>query len=168
MSDHDPHPGQPGTSPPPVAEAVAQAQVIAGALAAAVVVYAVVAWLVVEFFGHEVLAGGLPAPLPGVLVTVAAALLLLAPAVERRMLARSRRPASAAPPDDLAERYRTAKVAGFALRELAAVVGLVVGLTTGEPRWTWGISAGTLLLMGLAWPRASDLPPGTGTAVAPR
>jgi hypothetical protein len=60
------------------------------------------------------------------------------------------------------ERYRLAKLVGFALREAAAVVGLVVGLTTGEPRWTWGISAGTLLLMALAWPRAADLPPASG------
>lgn len=152
---------QPSATPPP-AETVAQAQVIAGALAAAVVVYAVVASLVVRFLGGEVLAGGLPAPWPGVLVAVAAAVLLLAPVAERRIFAPARAAVGEAGGGDAAERYRLAKLVGFALREAAAVIGLVVGLTTGEPRWTWAISAGTLLLMALAWPRAADLPPATG------
>lgn len=161
------------------AESLAQAQMIAGALAAAVVVYAVVAWLVVDFFGGEALAGGLAAPLPGVLVVLAAAVLLAAPVVERRIMAPPR-PGTAEAADAAAagaaasvvERYRLAKLVGFALREAAAVIGLVVGLTTGEPRWTWGIAAGTLLLMALAWPRAADLPAASGggraAAVEPR
>ena len=164
----------------PAAPALGQLQVVAAALASAVVIYAFVAWLVVELLGREILAGGLPAPLPGVLVAVAAVLLVAAPAVERRLAAPARRGAPArratdgvarAAADPFA-RYRLAKVVGFALREAAAVVGLVVGLTTGDPRWTWGICLGTLLLMALAWPRASDLPaaPRAGTAppVEPR
>lgn len=138
---------------------LAQTQVLASALASAVVIYAVVAWLIVELLGGGALAGGLPAPLPGVLVALAAVMLLAAPVVERRVV-RSARPGvgeEAAGAAGLAERYRLAKLVGFAMREAAAVVGLVVGLTTGEPRWTWGISAGTLLLMALAWPRAADL-----------
>lgn len=161
--------GQPPAAPPP-AETLAQSQVIAGAMAAAVVVYAVVAWVVVDLLGGEGLAGGLAAPVPGVLVVVAAAVLLVAPAVERRVLAPPRagsRPAEdAAGAAGFAERYRLAKLVGFALREAAAVLGLVVGLTTGEPRWTWGIAAGTLLLMALAWPRAADLPPANGGAAS--
>jgi hypothetical protein len=138
--------------------------VIAGALAAAVVVYAVVAWVVVDFFGGEALAGGLAAPVPGVLVAVAAGVLLIAPAVERRIMAppRAGTDEAAGAAASVAERYRLAKLVGFALREAAAVIGLVVGLTTGEPWWTWGIAAGTLLLMALAWPRAADLPPASG------
>jgi F0F1-type ATP synthase membrane subunit c/vacuolar-type H+-ATPase subunit K len=156
--------------------ALAQLQVIAAALASAVGIYAFVAWLVVDLLGREALAGGLPAPLPGVLVAVAAVLLLAAPVVERRLAAPVRRGAAARaaaerPAADPVERYRLAKVVGFALREAAAVVGLVVGLTTGDARWTWGISAGTLVLMGLAWPRAADLPAsrqGAAPAVEPR
>lgn len=137
---------------------LAQAQVLAAALAAAVVIYAVVAWLVVDFLGGGALAGGLPAPLPGVLVAVAAGVLLVAPVVERRIFAPARPGvAEAEGAADPAERYRLAKLVGFALREAAAVIGLVVGLTTGEPRWTWAIAGGTLLLMALAWPRAADL-----------
>lgn len=152
---------------PAATETLAQAQVIAGALAAAVVVYAVVAWVVVEVLGGEVLAGGLAAPLPGVLVVAAAVVLLAAPVVERRIMAPPRpgtaeTVGAAGAAASVVERYRLAKLVGFALREAAAVIGLVVGLTTGEPRWTWGISAGTLLLMALAWPRAADLPPASG------
>lgn len=173
MADRDSPRSEQPPSPPPPAETLAQAQVIAGALAAAVVVYAVVAWVIVEVLGREILAGGLAAPLPGVLVVLAAAMLLAAPVVERRIMA-APQPGTAAAADaasttgtvgaaaSLVERYRLAKLVGFALRELAAVIGLVVGLTTGEPRWTWGISAGTLLLMALAWPRAADLPPASG------
>lgn len=180
MADRDsPRSEQQPPTPPP-AETLAQAQVIAGALAAAVVVYAVVAWVVVEVLGGEVLAGGLAAPLPGVLVAAAAAVLLAAPVVERRIMAQPR-PGTAEEADaastsrtagaagtrvSFVERYRLAKLVGFALRETAAVIGLVVGLTTGEPRWTWGISAGTLLLMALAWPRAADLPPASGSGRA--
>lgn len=158
MPDRDPAPSEQPSATPPPTETLAQVQVIAGALAAAVVVYAVVAWLVVETFGGETLAGGLPAPLPGVLVAVAAGLLLLAPVVERRIFAPARPGVGAAArAADPAERYRLAKLVGFALREAAAVIGLVVGLTTGEPLWTWAIAGGTLLLMALAWPRVTDL-----------
>lgn len=150
--------------PPPhdpqrsAADPLAQAQVLAAALASAVVIYAVVAWVVVEFVGGGALAGGLPAPVPGALVAVAAGVLLAAPVVERRIFAPARSAAGEAEgAADPAERYRLAKLVGFALREAAAVIGLVVGLTTGEPRWTWAICAGTLLLMALAWPRAADL-----------
>ena len=131
---------------------------LAAALASAVVIYAVVAWVVVEFLGGGALAGGLPAPVPGMLVAVAAVILLVAPVVERRIFAPVRAGAGEADgAGDSAERYRLAKLVGFALREAAAVIGLVVGLTTGEPRWTWAIAGGTLLLMALAWPRAADL-----------
>jgi hypothetical protein len=160
MSPQPPHVPQRSSSDPH-----AQAQVAAAALASAVAVYAVVAWVVVGFLGGGALAGGLPAPLPGVLVAAAAVMLLAAPVVERRIFAAAAgRPGlgEAEVGGDPAERYRLAKLIGFALREAAAVVGLVVGLTTGEPRWTWAISGGTLLLMALAWPRASDLPPSTG------
>jgi F0F1-type ATP synthase membrane subunit c/vacuolar-type H+-ATPase subunit K len=163
-------PGDPKGAPD---TALAQLQVIAAALASAVAIYAFVAWLILDLLGREALAGGLPAPLPGVLVAVAAVLLLLAPVVERRLAAPARPAADAAPRavDDPVERYRLAKVVGFALREAAAVVGLVVGLTTGDVRWTWGICLGTLVLMGLAWPRAADLPTsrrGAAPAVEPR
>lgn len=152
MSFSDPTPPAP-SRPPAAPDALVQAQVLAGAMAAAGGVYALVAWLVVEVIeGGEGLAGGLPAPWPGALVAVAAAMLLAAPMVERRVAAGGGEAA------DLFERYRRAKVAGFALREAAAVVGLIVGITTGEPRWTWAVCAGTLLLMALAWPRAADLP----------
>ncbi|HEX2162936.1 MAG TPA: hypothetical protein VHM02_03200 [Thermoanaerobaculia bacterium] len=134
-------------------DALARAQVLAGAMAAAVGVYALVAWLVVEVLeGGEGLIGGLPAPWPGVLIAVAAAMLLAAPVIERRVAAGGGEAA------DVPERYRLAKTVGFAIREAAAVVGLVVGITTGEPRWTWAVCAGTLVLMALAWPRAADLP----------
>lgn len=172
MIEQEPQ-GVPTAAPPP-AESLAQAQVIAGAMAAAVVVYAVVAWVVVDFLGGEALAGGLAAPVPGVLVVVAAAVLLTAPVVERRIMAPPRPGTGVAvgAAASVVERYRLAKLVGFALREAAAVIGLVVGLTTGEPRWTWGICAGTLLVMALAWPRAADLPPvrdgGSDAVVEPR
>jgi hypothetical protein len=107
-----------------------------------------------------------------VLVVVAAAVLMVAPMVERRVMAPPRAVEDGDGAASVVERYRLAKLVGFALRESAAVIGLVVGLTTGEPRWTWGIAAGTLLLMALAWPRAADLPPASGggrdAAVEPR
>jgi len=137
-----------------------QLQVVCAALAGAVLVYAILAWLLLGVVLEPAGVGGLPAPVPGVLAVLAAATLIAAPVVERGLLQRGW--AGAASPEDRAATYRTAKVVGFALRETVAVVGLVLALVTGRAGWSGLLSLAALLAMALAWPRAADLAEGTG------
>ncbi len=133
-------------------------QVVAGALAAAVAAYVAVAWALTSgrFGGFP--RAVLPSPLPGMLAATGALLLVAAPLVERRLLARQRQTPGGATAADRLDRYRTAKLVGFALREAAAVVGLVLALASGSPRWAVLFGAAAWVGMALGWPRARELP----------
>lgn len=123
-----------------------QLQVIAGALAASVLVYAGFAWFITgEAVGAGYSPPGLAKPWPTILAGVGVALLFAAPVVERAIRSRG-----------AADAYRTALIAGFALREAAAVLGLAVALTTGEVFWCWLLAAAALIGMAAAWPRRSS------------
>jgi hypothetical protein len=130
-----------------------QLQMVCAALAAAVLVYALVAWLLLATVLEPGGVGGLPAPVPGLLALFAAATLVAAPVVERGLLQRGRGAAA----ERRAAAYRVAKVVGFALRETVAVVGLVLALVTGRVAWSGLLSLAALIAMALAWPQAADL-----------
>lgn len=87
------------------------------------------------------------------LIATAVTLLVLAPLLETLVRNRDIPPAS---PRSPAATYVSAKVAGAALREAGGLVGMVLGLITGE--WLWpalfgGLAIASLLL---AWPRADE------------
>ena len=91
---------------------------IAGALAASVVIYAGVGW----FLTSEAMAAGFqPTGIPGTVKTAlavaAVALLLIAPVVERQV----REGGKGAHPAGALAAFRMSVVAGFALREAAAL-----------------------------------------------
>lgn len=152
---------QPGD--PRLESALTQVRIVAGALAASVPVYAVVVWLVVGRPGYE------PMGLPGVMVAVLAALgvfdLLLAPVIERSILANA-----AGRPDveQAVAEYRKAKLAGFAFREAAAVFGLLIALFTGQAAWCYAFAVAALVAMALGWPSRQDLVRVARGAVQPR
>jgi len=142
------------------AQALLKVQVIAGAMALTAVTVAGMTWFLANFGGWPAPAGD-GSPVAGALAIAAAAALLAAPFVERRMLGPSA-PSAPRPPSPGIERYQRAKTIGFALRELVALLGFVLAILTGEPLWCYGLSAAALVGMALAWPRAADLPPRAG------
>lgn len=88
------------------------------------------------------------------LIATAVTLLVLAPAFEALIRSRAIPPASPRSPEAT---YVAGKVAGLALREAGGLVGMVLGLITGQ--WLWpalfgGLAVITLLM---AWPRADEL-----------
>lgn len=159
-------PSAPPSEPaaPEIAQALAVLRVVAGALAGSVLVYAGVAWFLTSeaaAVGFE--PAGLPDPLPWVLFGLGLALLLVAPAVEARI----RSAGGDQEPRQALATFRTATVAGFALREAAAVFGLVVAITTGEGIWCFALSAAALLAMAQAWPTRFRLEGSMRGAVRP-
>lgn len=149
---------------PELAREVALLAVIAGALAASVLVYAGVGW----FLTSEAMAAGFePAGLPGSVSTALGvagfALLLIAPVVERKLREASR---GAAPAEAVAA-FRRATVVGFALREAAALFGLLIAIFTGEPLWCFGLALAALVAMIAAWPSRGKLERFVRGAVAP-
>jgi len=45
----------------------------------------------------------------------------------------------------------------FAMRESAAIIGLVISLLTGDLRWCLALSAAAVLAMLLGFPRRADM-----------
>lgn len=139
---------------PEITRAVAVLQVVAGALAASVVIYAGVAWfLTTEAFGADLGPQGLPAFWPRFLAVCGIGLILVAPLVERRIRAAGRGEEMG---EGLSE-YRTAVLVGFALREAASVLGLVIAVLTGDALWCYGLSAAALVAMAAGWPSRARL-----------
>ena len=87
------------------------------------------------------------------LIATAVTLLVLAPLLETLIRGRGIPPAS---PRSPAATYAAAKIAGAALREAGGLVGMILGLITGELLWPalfGGLAIASLLL---AWPRADE------------
>ncbi|MFP3939459.1 MAG: hypothetical protein ACLF0P_04055 [Thermoanaerobaculia bacterium] len=157
---HDtPEPGDPG-----LAREAAALAILAGALAASVVVYPGIAWfLTSEASDAGFQPSGLPAPLPAILAGLGIVLLLVAPVVEGRL-----RSGTAGEGGERAvQGFRTATLVGFALRETAAVLGLVIAITTGRPLWCYLLSLAALVAMVSAWPSRSRLERHARGAVRP-
>lgn len=139
---------------PRLAQEAATLAILAGALAASVVIYAGVAW----FLTSEAMAAGfqppgLPAPWPAALAVLGVVLLLVAPVIESRLRAGTAGEGG----KRAVEAFRTATLVGFAVRETAAVLGLVIAITTGRPLWCYLLSLAALVAMVSAWPSRDRL-----------
>ena len=143
-----------GSSPAAAAERVlAVLRALCGALAGGVATFAaVVTWLFLDGMA-PLTPGALPEVALWAAVGVAAALFAAAPMVERRL----RDAPAGASMSDVAARFQTGTVAGFALREAAGLFGLVVALLSGTLSWALGFAAASVAAMALAWPKRSDL-----------
>jgi len=140
---------------PRLEAALNQLRVLSGALAASVLVYAGVAWYMTSGVGG---APAEPVELPGIAVVFLAFLavfdLVIAPVIERALSAGG---GGGQDLDSAVATYRRAKLVGFAFREAAAVLGLLIGLFTGNPSWCYALVAATLVAMALAWPSRDGL-----------
>ncbi|MBW3533971.1 MAG: hypothetical protein KY453_01935 [Gemmatimonadetes bacterium] len=143
-----------GTSPAAAAGRVlAVLTPICGALVLGVALFAaVVTWLFLD--GTAPLSPGvLPGPALVVAASLAAAILLAAPTLERRL---GESPSSASM-DEVATRFQTGATVGFALREGAGLLGLVLSLLGGTLPWALAFAGGSLEAMALAWPKRAEL-----------
>ncbi len=146
-----------------VAAEIARLRLIAGAMAFGIVAAMAALWAAATFGELDVqpAAEGGARPVAGLLVLVAAVLLVAAPFVERFL---STSGGAGTPP---LQRYRTAKVVSLALRESVGLLGLVVGLLGVSPTWGYALGAASLLAIALAWPREADLASTPAAPVGP-
>jgi len=137
--------------PAPLAKEWTTLHLICGGFAAAVVVYAVLGWALITRGTFRLP----PLARPGGLAlsaTTAAVLLLLAAPLIQRLLAEDRDARSPGMPVVPFETYRQAIIVAFALREGAAIAGLLITLLTKDLRWVLALGAAALLAMALSWP----------------
>lgn len=143
-----------GTGPAAAAaQVVPTLYAVCGALMGGVALFAaVVTWLFLD--GVAPLS---PGELPGVALmaaaTLAAALFIVAPVVERKL----REAPPGASMSDVAARFQSGTIAGFALREAPGLLGLVLSLLSGTLPWALGFAGASLAAMALAWPKRGDL-----------
>lgn len=143
-------PATKGARPP--REQVRHLPIVFVAMIAALVIANGGALLAIARGGAEPAAAAAPA-VRIALIATAVTLLVLAPLLETLIRGRDIPPASRRSPAAI---YVTAKIAGAALREAGGLVGMVLGLITGESLWPalfGGLAIASLLL---AWPRADD------------
>jgi hypothetical protein len=142
------------TAPPLLVDATVRVTtVICIAILASIPLYVAIAWIVVGQGAGE-LGGGLPPVLIWALGAVGIVVLVVAQA----MWAAMKGSAAARPtPAERVASYRTAAVVSFALRESAAIIGLVITMLTGDLRWCVGLAAAAVLAMLLGWPRRADM-----------
>ena len=122
-------------------------------------VLVVVAWFVASGPGAL---GQVGPPVPQALayvgVAVGLALLVAAPIVYRKMLARAATTLRADErADTVLESFRLATLLSFILREGAAIVGLMLTLLTNEPMWCYVLAALAIVAMIWGWPRQEQV-----------
>lgn len=132
--------------------------IICAAILMSVPVYAIIAILLNGSGAGGFPPEAVPRPVVPVLVVAAALLLLSAPSIGRAVRRPSRDMTGGATdsPAHRLERFRTGHIMAFALRETAAILGLVVTLVTGNVNWVLGLGAAAMIAMLLGWPRRAD------------
>jgi hypothetical protein len=115
--------------------------------------YVLIGWILIALVGFEALAG-----LPFALVASVAVLQLLVILAGYLVSLRMRVPrgdfdGSAAHIEEALQRYLSSVVVASALREVAAVVGFVLTLLTGNLVWVIGLGAVATISMMVHWPR---------------
>lgn len=122
------------------------------AILMAVPIYMVVAYVAVGQ-NPEAYASGIGPTVIWIIAAVAVAQIPVAAAVSGSL----KRAAAVKP--TLGERlasFRVATIVGFALRESAAIMGLVITFLTGDVRWCLGLGALAMASMLFAWPKRSE------------
>lgn len=130
---------------------------ICAAMAGAVALFAVLSWLLVSQAGGAV--PGAPPALPLTLSLLAAMLILLSSRFRWSILRRAfpRSPALPVDPEAVLAAYGRATLISFAILETAALLGLLVALTSGSA--TYGVVLCLVSSFGMLsrWPRATEV-----------
>jgi hypothetical protein len=127
---------------------------ICRALAGTVMLFAILSWTLTREAG-----GGLPPVVPLALSLFAAVLILLSSRFRSSVLRRAF-PRSAelrASPETVLAAYGKATLISFAILEAAALLGLVVSMTSGSAYHGIVLCVATLFAMLTRWPRAAEV-----------
>lgn len=91
------------------------------------------------------------------LVTVALALLVVAPAVKRAIFKRADAEGFDGDQEKRLAAWQKATIVAFALREAAGLIGFVLAVITGSYWWICGLGGAALIAMAMDWPRRENL-----------
>ncbi len=127
-----------------------QIAIVSFAMIASVVMYMIFAWFLPLKAGDS---GELGIPWIA-MAAVGLGLLAAAPMISRILMANQ--PPTAAVEERIVK-FKAATIVGFALRESAAVIGLMITMLTGDFRWVAALGSLTILAMLLAFPKRSHL-----------
>ena len=124
------------------------------ALAGTVVLFAILSWTLTREAG-----GGLPPMVPLSLSLLAAVMILLSSRFRSSVLKRAfPRSAELRPSSDtVLAAYGKATLISFAILEVAALLGLVVSMTSGSAYYGIVLCVATLFAMFTRWPRAAEV-----------
>ena len=131
---------------------------ICAALAGSVALLAILSWILTRGSGGRPVPG-LPSEVPIGLAFLAAVLILLSSRLSSSILRRAF-PRSAAlqpTPDAVLAAYERAALAGFAILEIAALLGLGISLTSGSAYYGIVLCVASAFGMLTRWPRASEV-----------
>ncbi len=131
-------------------------QVICIAFASSLLVYAGLAWTLVEVLGFEAVVE-LDSTVTTALAFVALATLPAAEMLTRMLRTKAAAAGQAAGAEVALQSYAQGVIVGFAMREACGVIGLVMSLLTGSWIWAVTLSAVALIAMIVAWPRSHSV-----------
>jgi hypothetical protein len=131
---------------------------ICAALAGSVVLLAILSWILTRGSGGRPVPG-LPPAVPIGLAFLAAVLILLSSRLSSSFLRRAFPRSAVLQPDPEAvlAAYGRAALAGFAVLEIAALLGLGISLTSGAAYYGIVLCAASAFGMLTRWPRASEV-----------
>ena len=129
--------------------------VICGAIVASLAIYTGVAAVVLQQSGGSLGEESLPPLLPAILASVGVTMLLGAGFVSSLILGPARQPGRTV--EERLAAYFQSVIVGFAVREGAGVLGLVITLLSGDLKWVLGLSGAAAIAMAVAWPRREKM-----------
>jgi hypothetical protein len=140
-----------------IAKSLRPLRILCGALAAAVALYAVLSWVLLEGLAYRPWPG-IPPALP-VSMTVFAMIMILLSSRLRTNILRKALPSPGLPAslDRVLEAYRRATLISFVVLEGAAILGLVVALLSGTAFYGIVLGAASLVSMLTRWPQVNDV-----------
>jgi hypothetical protein len=128
--------------------------IICFALLASVAIYVGIAFVLIQQGSIPTTdSAELPEIFPVVLCAIAVLTVMGAQVMAAALLKQNLARATGEDPTPRLNAFQSAVIIGFAMREAAAVMGLVLTFLTGEILWVVGLSAVAAAAMLLAWPR---------------
>jgi hypothetical protein len=92
-----------------------------------------------------------------VFAPLAVALLAVAPAMKRAIFKRAESAGFGGDVERWLAAHRTAVIVAAALREGSAILGLLMSLLSGQPRWSYLFSALAVVALLVDWPKPGEL-----------